>query len=69
MGNDQHDSEDFATKSDNLRLAYDLARVFVISQPGELGVTEMVSACPLQKLDTRNRFRFQPQCRMPDYAA
>ena len=53
----------------SLRLPHHLARVLVLSEPDEPRVAQMMPSGPLQKLNFRYRFRLQPQCRMPDYAA
>jgi hypothetical protein len=47
----------------------DLCRVFVIAKRNEFGVSQMVGTGPLQKSYLSYGLRFQPQCRMPDYAA
>src|ERR1700758_5412681 len=52
-----------------LRLSDHRPRVFIIAQSDEFRMSQMVSVGPLNKLNPRHGLRFQPQCRMRDYAA
>ena len=43
--------------------------LFVVSKRNKLRVTKMVCVCPFQKVYAGYGLWFNPQCRMPDYAA
>ena len=44
------------------------ARIFVVAHGDEFDMADMVRICPFKEVESGNKFRPHPQCRMPDYA-
>ena len=45
-----------------------ISRLLVVSKRNERTVPKVVIRCPLSKFELSDQFRFEPQCRMTDYA-